>query len=89
MEIKQEQVEEILFDELAPDLYQESEIVPKLESIAGLKGLQVFVFRDEGLKEYFSNVNPELGIALIAKDEDSARWNLQNFRKCYLIKLDT
>jgi hypothetical protein len=89
MEVDQKQIDEIMSDELAPTAYEESVLVPKLESIAELKGLRVFVFKGDTLKEYFSNVNPDLGIALMAKSEESARWNLQNFRKCYLIKLST
>lgn len=65
----------------------ESELVPLLEEIARLKGLKVFVFRTDELKKYLSNINPDLGIALMAKEESNARWNLTNMKKCYLIKL--
>lgn len=88
MEINEEQVEQILSNELAPTAHNESEIIPKLEAIAALKGLEVYLFKENALKVYFSNVNPELGIALMAKSEESARWNLQNLRKCYLVKLE-
>lgn len=89
MEITQEQVTNILQGELAPNAYDESVLVPKLQAIAKLKDLEVFLFKDEGLKEYFSNINSALGVVLMARTEESARWNLQNFRKCYLVKLDT
>lgn len=89
MEITQEQLDEYLAHELRPDIYNENEIVPKLEKIAKIKGLEVFMFRDEVLKKYFSNISSDLGIVLMAKTEENARWNLQNFRKCYLVKLDT
>lgn len=87
MEINEEVVEKVLQDELAPDIYDESELIPKLESLAELKGLKVFLFQGEDLKKYFSNVSSEIGVALMASSEENARWNLQNFRKCYWIKL--
>lgn len=88
MEINEEQVEQMLSNELAPTAYSESELIPKLEAIAALKGLKVYLFKDDTLKVYFSNVNPELGIAIMAKSEESARWNLLNLKKCYLVKLE-
>lgn len=88
MEITQENVDKILHDELAPDIYAENDIVPKLEAIAAAKGLEVYMFRDGVLKEYFSNINPDIGIVLMAKNEENARWNLQHLRKCYFVKLE-
>lgn len=68
-------------------ILKESELIPLLEKEAHYKGLKVFVFSNEDLKKYFNPVNEIIGMALLARDEDSARFNLRNLRRCYLIQL--
>lgn len=68
-------------------ILKESDLIPLLEKEAELKGLKVFIFSNEELKLYFSPVNEIIGMALLARDEDSARFNLRNLRRCYLIQL--
>lgn len=62
-------------------------IIPILEKEAQIKNLKVFLFKDEELREYYANANPDVGIALLARDESSAKFNIQNLRRCYLVNL--
>lgn len=64
-------------------------IMPILEKEAEIKGLKVFLFKDEQLREYYANANPEVGVVLLARDESSAKFNIQNLRRCYLVNLHT
>lgn len=62
-------------------------IMPVLNKEAEIKGLNVYLFKDEELREFYSNANKDVGVALLAKDNSNARWNLQNLRRCYLVKI--
>jgi hypothetical protein len=62
-------------------------ITPILEKEAEIKRLKVFLFRDEELKKYYANANPDVGVILLARDESSAKFNIQNLRRCYLVNL--
>jgi len=69
-------------------ILKESDLIPLLEKEAEMKGLKVFVFNNEQLiEERFKPVNEVIGVALVAKNEDTARFNLRNLRRCYLIQL--
>lgn len=70
-------------------LIDEEIIMPFLEATAMNKGWKVFVFRDEALRAVYPTADPNVGIALMASNEDNAIWNLKNLRRCYLIKLKT
>ena len=69
-------------------ILKESDLIPLLQKEAEIKGLRVFVYNNEQLiEENFKPVNEIIGVALVARDEDSARFNLRNLRRCYLIQL--
>lgn len=68
------------------DAVSAEELLPLLQMEAKSKGLNVFVFTYEDLKDDFFLRSEKLGIALLAKDEDNAKYNLNNLRRCYLIK---
>jgi hypothetical protein len=68
-------------------LINEEDLIPILEMEAKNKDLSVFIFKGKELKEYYPNANEAVGVALLAKTERSAIFNLQNLRRCYLIKL--
>ena len=68
-------------------LLEQDVIMPVLNKEAQIKGLKVYLFKDAELKDVYPNANPDVGIALLAKNEDSAKWNLQNLRRCYLVRL--
>lgn len=68
------------------DVINGSEILPLLQDEAKSLGLNVYVFSYEDVEEFYKLKSDRLGIALLAKDEDNARHNLMNLRKCYLIK---
>lgn len=68
------------------DAVSAEELLPLLQIEAKSKELNVFVFTYEDLKDDFFLRSEKLGIALLAKDEDNAKYNLNNLRRCYLIK---
>ena len=71
------EVEDVLTDvELLPLLFQE----------ANSKGLNVYVFKKEDFKDIYEVKSEKLGIALLAQNEDCARFNLKNLRRCYLLR---
>lgn len=70
------------------DLPAQSELVYVLEKEAKAKNLQVFIFRDDELKQYHTPATTEIGVALLAKNKDNAIINLQKLKRCYLIRLD-
>lgn len=51
-----------------------------------LKGLKIFIFKNEELKQYFDPKFKNVNVATLAKTEDSAIWNLQNYKHSYLFK---
>lgn len=53
---------------------------------AASKGLKVFVFYEDYLKKYFQFEYEDLALVTVAKDIDSATWNVQNFRHSYICK---
>lgn len=69
------------------DLPGESIILPLLEIEAQQKNLKVFVFKDEELKKYHTPISDEVGVALLAKNEDNAKNNIANLRRCYTIRI--
>jgi len=68
------------------DVILAEELLPMLKIEADSKNLKVFVFNNEEIKKYFTPKSDNLGIALLAKDEDNAIYNIKNLRKCYLIR---
>lgn len=68
------------------DIILANELLPILEKEANSKGLNVYVFTNEEVNKYFTTKSKYLGMALLAKDEDNALWNLKNLRKCYMIR---
>ena len=65
-----------------------TELLPWLEELAKAKNLNVYVFDNEETTKYYNTKSDTLGIALLAKDEDNALYNIKNLRKCYLIRFE-
>ena len=74
---KPQEVEDVLLAE---------EFLPILEQEGLRKGLNVYVFGYDEVTPYFGLKSEKLSIALLAKNEDNARTNLRNMRRCYLIR---
>lgn len=70
------------------DILLASEFLPLLKRQAEYLKLNVYVFNKEDFKDLFEVKSERLGIALLAKDVDNARYNLKNLRRCYLIRFD-
>jgi hypothetical protein len=70
------------------DVLLATEFLPLLEQEAQRKGLNVYVFGYDEVTPYFGLKSDKLSIALLAKDEDNARYNLRNLRRCYLIRTE-
>jgi hypothetical protein len=51
------------------------------------KDLKVFVFKEEELKKYFTVKYKEIAVVTIARNLDSAIWNLKNYKHSYLAKI--
>lgn len=63
-----------------------SELMPILEDEADFRKLNIYVFDNTEIKKYFEAKSEDLGIVLLAKDEDNAFYNLRNLRRCYLVR---
>ena len=70
------------------ELLTEEEMLDKLGQVAESKGLKVFVFKGKDLEKEYPESNPAVGVALMSKDEDSAKWNLRNLRRCLLFRIE-
>jgi hypothetical protein len=70
----------------AEEVIKGSEFLPLLKLEAEERNLNVYVFDNEEVKKYYNTKSEDLGIALLAKDEDNAKYNLRTLRKCYLIR---
>ena len=70
------------------DVLLDTELLPLLLQEANSKGLNVYVFKKEDFKDIYEVQSDKLGIALLAKNEDCARYNLRNLRRCYLIRFN-
>lgn len=62
------------------------DILAQVTALAKEKGLEAFVFEGEELNKYLDDIPKGFGIATIAKDKDSAIWNLKNTRHCYILE---
>lgn len=71
-------MDELLFDD---------ELISLLQDEAKKLGLNIYVFSNEEVAKYFTTKSNKVGVILLARDEDNARVNLQNKRKCYVVKL--
>jgi hypothetical protein len=76
------------------DINKEIDKLPFLEEVlkvaeleASNKNLLVFVFTKDDLDNYFTVKYEDIVVITIAKDLDSAEWNLQNYRHSYLAKI--
>lgn len=72
--------------EKVEDVVLMEEILPFLQAEAKIKNLNVYIFDNDEVKNYYDLKSETLGVALLAKDEDNARYNLKNLRRCYLIR---
>lgn len=75
------------------DLSKELDLLPELEEVliaAGKeaipKNLKVFIFSKDELQEYFTVRTDKLVVVTVARNMDTAIWNLKNFRHSYLAK---
>lgn len=75
-------------NEKVEDVVLATELLPLLALEAKSKNLNVYVFNNEDVKEFFELKSEKLSIALLAKDEDNARINLRNLRRCYLVRYE-
>ena len=62
-------------------------IKPILEKEAELKNLNVYLFNNEEIIKYYNVSDKNIGVILLAKDENNALFNLKNLRKCYAINV--
>ena len=65
-----------------------TDFLPILEQEALRKKLNVYVFENDELKNYYEVKHNNIGVALLASCEENAIYNLKNLRKCYLIKFE-
>ena len=63
-------------------------IKPILEKEAELKNLNVYLFNNEEIIKYYNVLDKNIGVILLAKDDDNALFNLKNLRKCYAINVN-
>lgn len=75
-------------NEKVEDVVLATELLPLLELEAKSKNLNVYVFSNEDVKEFFELKSEKLAIALLAKGEDNAKINVRNLRRCYLIRYE-
>ena len=70
------------------DVILDTDLLPLLLMEAKSKGLNVYVFRKEDFKDIYEVKSEDLGIALLAQNEDNAKYNLKNLRRCYLFRFN-
>ena len=63
-------------------------IKPLLEKEAELKNLNVYLFNNEEIIKYYNVSDKNIGVILLAKDENNALFNLKNLRKCYAVNVN-
>ena len=63
-------------------------IKPILEKEAELKNLNVYLFNNEEIIKYYNVSDKNIGVILLAKDENNALFNLKNLRKCYVVNVN-
>ena len=63
-------------------------IRPILEKEAELKNLNVYLFNNEEIIKYYNVSDKNIGVILLAKDENNALFNLKNLRKCYAVNVN-
>lgn len=63
------------------------DLQPLLEMEALRKGLEVHLFNNDEVSKYFKTKSKDVAVVLLAKDAESALWNLKNLRKCYSVKI--
>lgn len=68
------------------DLLLEEELEQILLIESTRLNLSIFKFIGEELKKYHNPANESIGVMLLAKDNDNARYNLANLRRCYLYR---
>lgn len=83
--IEQRKDKQIELDEALERLPTLDDLLPLLKAEEA-KGLKIFIFKNEELKEYFDPKNKNVNVVTVAKTEDSAIWNLKNYKHSYLFK---
>ena len=63
-------------------------IKPLLEKEAELKNLNVYLFNNEEIIKYYNVSDKNIGVILLAKDDNNALFNLKNLRKCYAVNVN-
>lgn len=59
-----------------------------LEKEAELKGLKVYIFNNEEIAKYYNVADKNIGVALLAKDDNNALFNLKNLRRFYIVNVN-
>lgn len=59
-----------------------------LEKEAELKGLKVYIFNNEEITKYYNVADKNIGVALLAKDDNNALFNLKNLRRFYIVNVN-
>lgn len=74
-------------DNIIKNLPSLDELYPLLDKEAKSKGLQIFIFDKEDLKEFFIPRFNNIAVVTIAKNQDNAKWNIKNYKHSYLIQV--
>ena len=59
-----------------------------LEKEAELKGLKIYIFNNEEIAKYYNVADKNIGVALLAKDDNNALFNLKNLRRFYIVNVN-
>ena len=59
-----------------------------LEKEAELIGLKVYIFNNEEIAKYYNVADKNIGVALLAKDDNNALFNLKNLRRFYIVNVN-
>ena len=73
---------------MVENLLSLSFIKPLLEKEAKVKNLNVYLFNNEEIIKYYNVLDKNIGVILLAKDDDNALFNLKNLRKCYAVNVN-
>ena len=63
-------------------------IKPILEKEAELKNLNVYLFNNEEIIKYYNVSDKNIGVILLAKDDNNALFNLKNLRRFYIVNVN-
>ena len=65
---------------------ENDELMQRLSEEADKKNLDMFIFEKDELKNYFEvRQNKDFALVTLAKNRESALWNIKNLRHTYII----